>query len=193
MEKQNFRNDAAECGANIGAIAGRFDGLGERWMTLSGSMRYCALITVEWIGVVVLHCSPAAPLRAQPFRNSIWAEEGFSFGQGYLFVLAVSAFAGVIVGGVQYIYLHLIMGYSNYTSRLVEALHRHDGVGRRRAGVDGVGDGPVAGAESDRACPLGACDRLGRYLGKPALRRCFRPYHCRCAFARSAAVRYAGR
>ena len=50
------------------------------------------------------------------------AEEGFSFGQGYLFVLAVSAFAGVIVGGVQYIYLHLIMGYSNYTSRLVEAL-----------------------------------------------------------------------
>jgi len=30
--------------------------------------------------------------------------------------------AFVIVGGVQYIYLHLIMGYSNYTSRLVEAL-----------------------------------------------------------------------
>ena len=37
-------------------------------------------------------------------------------------MLAVSDFAGVIVGGVQYIYPHLIMGYSNYTSRLVEAL-----------------------------------------------------------------------
>ena len=89
-------------------------------LTLSGSMKYYALMTVEWIGVVVLHYYLLH--RFTRNRSKLYAaEEGFSFGQGYLFVLAVSAFAGVIVGGVQYIYLHLIMGYSNYTSRLVEA------------------------------------------------------------------------
>ena len=181
MEKQNFWNDAAKCGAIIGAILA-VSMILETMMTLSGSMKYYALMTVEWIGVVVLHYYLLH--RFTRNRSKLYsAEEGFSFGQGYLFVLAVSAFAGVIVGGVQYIY-HLPAGRS---------ADRHDGVGRRRTGVDGVGDGPVAGADSDRACPLGACDRLGRYLGKPALRRCFRPYHCRCAFARSAAVRYAGR
>ena len=186
MEKQNFWNDAAKCGAIIGAILAVSMVL-ETMMTLSGSMKYYALMTVEWIGVVVLHYYLLH--RFTRNRSKLYsAEEGFSFGQGYLFVLAVSAFAGVIVGGVQYIYLHLIMGYSNYTSRLVEAL-----TDMMALGGGGVGDGPVAGADSDRACPLGACDRLGRYLGKPALRRCFRPYHCRCAFARSAAVRYAGR
>ena len=170
MEKQNFWNDAAKCGAIIGAILAVSMVL-ETMMTLSGSMKYYALMTVEWIGVVVLHYYLLH--RFTRNRSKLYsAEEGFSFGQGYLFVLAVSAFAGVIVGGVQYIYLHLIMGYSNYTSRLVEAL----------TDMMALGGGP-----------LGACDRLGRYLGKPALRRCFRPYHCRCAFARSAAVRYAGR
>ena len=120
MEKQNFWNDAAKCGAIIGAILAVSMVL-ETMMTLSGSMKYYALMTVEWIGVVVLHYYLLH--RFTRNRSKLYsAEEGFSFGQGYLFVLAVSAFAGVIVGGVQYIYLHLIMGYSNYTSRLVEAL-----------------------------------------------------------------------
>ena len=120
MEKQNFWNDAAKCGAIIGAILA-VSMILETMMTLSGSMKYYALMTVEWIGVVVLHYYLLH--RFTRNRSKLYsAEEGFSFGQGYLFVLAVSAFAGVIVGGVQYIYLHLIMGYSNYISRLVEAL-----------------------------------------------------------------------
>ena len=49
-------------------------------------------------------------------RNSIPADEGFSFGQGYgSSCWRCRAFAGVIVGVVQAVYLHLIMGYANYT------------------------------------------------------------------------------
>ena len=57
MEKQNFWNDAAKCGAIIGAILAVSMVL-ETMMTLSGSMKYYALMTVEWIGVVVLHRLP---------------------------------------------------------------------------------------------------------------------------------------
>ena len=99
MEKQNFWNDAAKCGAIIGAILA-VSMILETMMTLSGSMKYYALMTVEWIGVVVLHYYLLH--RFTRNRSKLYsAEEGFSFGQGYL---------------------HLIMGYSNYTSRLVEAL-----------------------------------------------------------------------
>ena len=47
------------------------------------------------------------------------ADEGFSFGQGYGFLLAVSGFAGIILGVVQAVYLHLIVGYSNYIDHYV--------------------------------------------------------------------------
>ena len=47
------------------------------------------------------------------------ADEGFSFGQGYGFLLAVSGFAGIIVGVVQAVYLHLIVGYANYIDHYV--------------------------------------------------------------------------
>ena len=50
------------------------------------------------------------------------AEEGFSFGQGYAYILSVSTVAGLIVGIVQYLYLHFFIGYANYTERTTAAL-----------------------------------------------------------------------
>lgn len=120
MEKQNFWNDAAKYGAIIGGVLA-VSLILETMMTLSGNMKLYALMMIEWIGVVVLHYYLLH--RFTQNRSKLYsAEEGFSFGQGYVCILTMSAFAGIIVGGVQYIYLHLIMGYSNYTSRLVEAL-----------------------------------------------------------------------
>ena len=76
MEKQNFWNDAAKCGAIIGAILAVSMVL-ETMMTLSGSMKYYALMTVEWIGVVVLHYYLLH--RFTRNRSKLYsAEEGFS-------------------------------------------------------------------------------------------------------------------
>ena len=45
MEKQNFWNDAAKCGAIIGAILA-VSMILETMMTLSGSMKYLSLIHI---------------------------------------------------------------------------------------------------------------------------------------------------
>lgn len=120
MEKNNFWNDAARYGALLGAVLS-VSFILENWMTLSGRMTMYALMTVEWIAVVVLHYYLLH--RFTRCRSLLYtAEEGFTFGQGYGYLMVVSAFAGIIVGVVQYVYLHLVLGYSNYTERMVEAV-----------------------------------------------------------------------
>ena len=120
MEKTNFWNDAAKYGAIVGAVLALSMVLETR-MILSGSMKLYALLTIEWIAVVILHYYLLH--RFTQNRSKLCSvEEGFTFGQGYGYILAMSAFSGIIVGGVQYIYLHLIMGYANYTTQLAEAM-----------------------------------------------------------------------
>ena len=65
-------------------------------------------------------------------RDRYTAEEGFSFGQGYAYILSVSTVAGLIVGIVQYLYMHFFIGYANYTERTTAALSDYIG---RNGGV----------------------------------------------------------
>lgn len=44
---------------------------------------------------------------------------GFTYSQGLMYIVAVSLFAGVIVGLGGYIYIHYIVGYDNYVEQLV--------------------------------------------------------------------------
>lgn len=120
MEKNNFWNDAAKCGAVLGAVLS-VSFILENLMTVSGKMSLYVLLTVEWIAVMVLHYYLLHRFTRQ--RSGLYSkEEGFTFGQGYGYLLIVSGFAGIIVGLVQCIYLHLIIGYSNYTAKLTAAL-----------------------------------------------------------------------
>lgn len=120
MEKKNFWNDAARCGAIIGCILA-ISGVLENLMLLSGSAKFYILLVFEFIAVVVLHYYLLH--RFTRNRSMLYTtDEGFSFGQGYGFLLAVSGFSGIIVGGVQAIYLHLIVGYSNYVDRYLASL-----------------------------------------------------------------------
>lgn len=120
MEKNNFWNDAAKYGALLGAVLS-VSFILENWMTLSGRMAMYALMTVEWIAVVVLHYYLLHRFTRR--RSQLYtAEEGFSFGQAYGYLLVISGFAGILVGLVQYIYLHLVLGYANYTERMVQAV-----------------------------------------------------------------------
>lgn len=120
MEKNNIWNDAAKYGALLGALLS-LSFILETAMTLSGKLSLYALLTLEWVVVVVLHYYLLH--RFTRSRSRLYTpEEGFTFGQGYGFLLLVSAFAGIICGAVQYVYLHLIVGYSTYTDRMVAAM-----------------------------------------------------------------------
>lgn len=120
MEKNNFWNSAARQGAILGAVLAVSSVL-ENMMMLSGRLTLYALLTVETIAVIVLHYYLLHRYTRQ--RAALYtAGEGFTFGQGYGYLLAVSGFAGVIVGIVQYLYLHVIVGYGNYVDRMVETM-----------------------------------------------------------------------
>ncbi|WP_295935330.1 DUF4199 domain-containing protein [uncultured Alistipes sp.] len=131
MEKTNFWNDAAKNGAIIGAVLAVSMVL-ETMMSLSGSMKLYLLMSLEWIAVVILHYYLLHSF-TRSRSNLYTAEEGFSFGQGYGYILTISAFAGIITGLVQYIYLHLILGYSNYTAKMATAMT--DMISRSGGGV----------------------------------------------------------
>lgn len=120
MERKTFWNEAARWGVIVGVLLS-VSFVAENLMTTSGRLGLYYLMMLEWVAVVVLHFW----LLLRFVRNqsaSYGADEGFTFGQGYGCVMAVSAFAGVIVGVVQAVYLHLIVGYSNYVERTIEAM-----------------------------------------------------------------------
>lgn len=120
MEGKTFWNEAAKWGVIVGVLLSVSFVL-ENLMTVSGRMGLYYLMMLEWIGVVVLHFWLL--LRFVQSRSSLYgAADGFTFGQGYGCVMVVSAFAGVIVGVVQAVYLHLIIGYQNYIDRTIEAM-----------------------------------------------------------------------
>lgn len=120
MERKTFWNEAARWGVIVGVLLSA-SFVVENLMMSSGRMGLYYLMMLEWIGVVVLHFWLL--LRFVRNRSALYGvDEGFTFGQGYGCVMAVSVFAGVIVGVVQSVYLHLIIGYSHYVERTISAM-----------------------------------------------------------------------
>lgn len=117
MERTNFWKDAVTSGAILGALLG-VSFMVETRMQMSGSFTFYVL---EYLVVLVLHYYLLHRFTRR-YSLEYSAEEGFSFGAGYGYILSVSAFSGVIVGVVQYLYLNLYVGYANYTERLAAAL-----------------------------------------------------------------------
>ncbi len=120
MERKTFWNEAAKWGVIVGLLLS-VSFVVENLITVSGKMWLYYLMMLEWIGVVVLHFWLL--LRFAQNRSRLYgATVGFTFGQVYGAVMTVSAFAGVIVGVVQAVYLHLIVGYSNHIERIIAAV-----------------------------------------------------------------------
>ena len=122
MNRNNFWNDAAKAGAILGVLLA-VSFVVENQITLAGRAGLYMLYLVEWIAVVAAHYYLLH--RFARSRSALCtAEEGFSFMQGYTSVLAVSGLAGIIVGAVQALYLHVVVGYSAYVDRLIAAVER---------------------------------------------------------------------
>lgn len=120
MEKNNFWNDAARCGAILGVLLS-LSFVVETCFTLSGKAALYTLYLVEWLTVVGLHYYLLQ--RYTRRRSRLYtSEEGFSFMQGYGFVLSISAFSGFIQGVVAYLYQHVVIGYEEYVDSLSQAM-----------------------------------------------------------------------
>ncbi len=118
--KNSFWSDAARCGAYVGLLLAASSVL-ETGAVLSGKMGLYAVVIFEWLAVVALHIYLL--LRFTRQRSAFYAaEEGFSFGQGYGYVLAVSLPAGVILGVANYIFVHLVLGYERYVDKISDIL-----------------------------------------------------------------------
>lgn len=120
MKNNNLWNEAAKYGAIVGAILSA-SYLFELWMMLSGKTSNYAIMGLEWLLVVIVHYYLLHRFTRQ--RSMLYsATEGFTFGQGYGYLMAISAFAGIINGVVQFVTLHLIVGYSNYVDGYISAI-----------------------------------------------------------------------
>ena len=120
--KNSFWNDAARCGAYVGLLLAVSSVL-ETGMALSGKLGLYAVIIFEWLAAVALHFYLL--FRFTRRRSALYtAEEGFSFGQGYGYVLSASLLAGLILGVVNYIFVHLILGYEHYIGRVSDTMTR---------------------------------------------------------------------
>ena len=121
MGKTNFWNDAAKYGAAVGLLLA-VSTVVENSIVLSGRLGLYVLLTVEWIAAVVLHYYLLHRYTRQRAMQRAEAE-GFSFGEAYGFIVAMSAFGGIISGAVQYIYVYDIIGYGRYVERTADALY----------------------------------------------------------------------
>lgn len=117
MYNARFWNETAKQGAVLGALLA-LSALFELWVSISGKHALMLPMTVEWIAVVVLHYYLLHRYTKQ-YSLGFSAEEGFTFWQGYGYQMILSAFAGVIVGVVQAVMMHGVIGYSNYIERVL--------------------------------------------------------------------------
>lgn len=120
MEQKTFWSTAATQGGVIGlvlAVSMWF----ETYASLSGRTGLMGLMLVEWIAVVILHYWLLNRYTKQ-YAAQFPAEEGSPFFRGYGYVLILSAFAGVILGLAQAVYLHGVMGYGAYLEQYAASL-----------------------------------------------------------------------
>lgn len=136
MDRKTFWNEAARWGLILGALLSLSFILEDR-ITHSGNLGTYVWFLLEWPAAVALHIWLLFRFVRQ-CRASYPAEVGFTFGQGYGAVMGVSLLAGVIVGVVQTVYLHLIIGYANYLQSTVDSLigMLSDGTGRIPKGFE---------------------------------------------------------
>ncbi|MDE6445915.1 MAG: DUF4199 domain-containing protein [Alistipes sp.] len=126
MEK-TFWSDAARGGAYVGLLLAA-SSVVETGLVLSGKLGLYVLLLVEWLAVVALHFYLL--YRFARRRSALYgAADGFTFGQGYGYVISMSLPAGLILGVANYIFLHLVLGYGNYVEKISDIVVRFSSMG----------------------------------------------------------------
>ena len=121
MEKSNFWNDACRGGAIIGLVMA-VSNVAEQAMLLKGGIGMYGLVIVEWLALAGVFIWLL--YRVTRKRAALYApEEGFSFGQGFGFIVVMSLLSGLIAGAAGYFYRHVAIGYDVYTERYIDSVN----------------------------------------------------------------------
>lgn len=117
MEKI-FWNDVASKGAILGVLMLVADII-QQSMMLNGNVARMGIAGVITIVVSILFIYLI--YRFTKKHSMLYSpEEGFSYGKAFGYVLSISLFTSIIVGLGNYIFTHLIIGYSEYIDGLVK-------------------------------------------------------------------------
>ncbi len=124
MKESSFWNDAAKCGAVLGVLLAAST-LFETYAFPAGRGAFRGLMVLEFVAVAVLHYVLLHRYTKRYGFRCYPVEEGFPFSKAYGYILLLSAFAGVIVGAVQAINLHVVIGYETYMQRYLAAMQEY--------------------------------------------------------------------
>lgn len=116
MEKI-FWNDVASKGAILGAVM-LVSHIFEQAMMHNGSLARMGIVGVEMLVVFILYIYLLYRF-AKGHSQCYVAEEGFSYGKAFGYVVAISLFASVIVGLGSYLFIHIVIGYRDYVDGIV--------------------------------------------------------------------------
>ncbi len=121
MEQKNFWKDATKGGAIIGALLG-VSAILENRLMLSGNLSMFMVMGLEFFIVVGLHYY-LLHRYTRSYSNGFSSEEGFTFGQGYGFILTISLIAGFVISIAQFVSVHLVIGAGNYATQLADSMY----------------------------------------------------------------------
>ena len=125
MTKFKFWNEVCKYGAIIGLVMSVAFVI-EQSLMLSG-----------WILAVVVYIALLYRF-AKRRREQYGQEQGFPFGHGLGFILALILASAMIKGVVEYLYRSVFIGYSEYIDRYTSALIRFAKEGKVPASMEGV-------------------------------------------------------
>lgn len=118
---RDFINSAAKWGLLLGAVLS-VSRVYESGVMISGDMTKFAILTLEWIAVLILYIYIIVRAnRAQ--AASALPENGYTMRQAINYSIMISALAAIIVGIVSHIYtVNVIGGYDVYAKLSVESM-----------------------------------------------------------------------
>ncbi len=120
MVKSNFWNDACKYGAIIGLVMSAAYII-EQSLMLSGRLTLMMTMGLVWIlasvGYIVM-----LYYFTKRRRGTVAPEEGFPFTQGFRFLISMVLLAALIKGLVEFLYRSVLIGYSEYMERYMNAI-----------------------------------------------------------------------
>lgn len=119
MNNRGFWNDVLRYGAILGIVMG-LSGILETYVMMSGSHGLINMMAVEMIAVFVLFVWLLYAFARK--RSRLYEpQEGFSYAQALLYIICLSAAAGVIAGVMKYVFVSII-GYDALVTGYIEML-----------------------------------------------------------------------
>lgn len=126
MKPSIFLNDVLTKGAILGGVM-LLSKIAEISMFYyGGNIMWMLLVLVEWIVAISLYCYLIYRF-TRNYSNLVISQRPelpyFTYGNGLAYAILVSMSAGAIVGFGEYMYMHYVIGYDNFTNHYINLIY----------------------------------------------------------------------